>query len=165
MDNDDAETIRLFSFVLRACEDFYYRKLRRTPKRKKLEGEALPFALTDPLWALMKQTFRKKARFFLVNYLGLDETAVEQMTGRAGALSTVYDNDTLTQAIAELSPPPDWADELMDRVVMRFDQRSVGVENRLLRVRSAWDRLAPWLALGVIALGAVAVWVASRYSG
>jgi hypothetical protein len=52
----------------------------------------------------------------------------------------------------------------MDKLVMRFDERSVGVENRLLRARSTMDRLVPWIALALLALGLVAVWVAAKYS-
>jgi hypothetical protein len=165
--DDTAEMVRLFSFVLRSCEDFYYRKLRRSPKRKTLEEAGLPFPITDPLWALMSQPFRKKARFFLEDCLGLDQGAVGRILGRSGGgeLSLTYDTETLIQAAASVVPTEDFADELMDWVVMRFDQRSVGVENRLLRLRSAMDRLAPWLALAILVLGLAAVWVASRYGG
>jgi hypothetical protein len=166
LEDENAETTRLFSFVIRACEDFYYRKLRRSPKRKTLEEAGLPFVITDPLWALLRQPFQKKARFFLADYLGLDEGAVDQILGRAGVGAGPLPDDGggMTQAMAAVVPPEDFADELMDRVVMRFDQRNVGVENRLLRLRSAMDRLVPWLALAIIALGLAAVWVASRYS-
>jgi hypothetical protein len=162
----NAETARLFSFVLRTCEDFYYRKLRRAPKRRRLDGAGLPFSITEPLWALMGLPFYKKARFFLAEYLKLDEAAVTQLLGRrgGGAVSLPYDHDALVQAVAAVIPDEHFADDLTDRIVMRFDERSVGVENGLLRARSAMDRLAPWLALAVIVLGLAAVWVAMRYS-
>jgi DNA-directed RNA polymerase specialized sigma24 family protein len=165
LEDDAAETVRLFSFALRTCEDFYYRKLRRVPKRKHLEATKLPFPVTDALWALLRQPFRKKARFFLADYLGLDEAVVNQLLGRrVGALSLPYGSDVLTQAVAAIVPDHWFADETMDKLVMRFDERSVGVENRLLRARSTMDRLVPWIALALLALGLVAVWIAGKYS-
>jgi hypothetical protein len=90
---------------------------------------------------------------------------VNQLLGRrVGALSLPYGSDVLTQAVAAIVPDHWFADETMDKLVMRFDERSVGVENRLLRARSTMDRLVPWIALALLALGLVAVWVAAKYS-
>ena len=44
-----------------------------------------------------------------------------------------------------------------DRIVERFAERSVGVENFIHDARNLFDRAAPWLALAVLALFAVSV--------
>ena len=52
--------------------------------------------------------------------------------------------------------------DLFDRIYQRFAERSVGVENAIHAVRQVFDRVAPFLALGVLALFALSLWYVSR---
>ena len=51
---------------------------------------------------------------------------------------------------------------LSDRVYERFAERSVGVENAIHAVRQGFDRVAPFLALAVLALFAFSIWYVGR---
>lgn len=67
----------------------------------------------------------------------------------------------LARLISSIDPPDDWARTLDERVFVRFSERSVAFENRLLRIRSAADRAVPWIALAIAALSAAAAWYTS----
>ena len=54
------------------------------------------------------------------------------------------------------------AQAISDRVYDRFSERSVALENRLHAIRSRFDRIAPYLALAVIALFLFAAWFSSK---
>ncbi len=60
------------------------------------------------------------------------------------------------------APSPAWAEQLGDNLLMRWQERNVPLENRLLRIRSAADRLVPYLALALVLLCAAAAWYTSR---
>ena len=58
--------------------------------------------------------------------------------------------------------PEEDVQALCDRVYERFAERSVGVENAIHAVRQGFDRIAPLLALAVLALFAFSVWYVGR---
>ena len=54
---DDAR-ILLFKSAVRLCDDYYLKKLRRRPSRKRLEHQGLPCPVTDALFSLFRLPFR-----------------------------------------------------------------------------------------------------------
>ena len=52
-----------------------------------------------------------------------------------------------------------------DEIYARFEARSVGVETAIHDFRIRFDRLAPYLALAVLVLFAVAVYVSFKMAG
>lgn len=67
-----AEQAALFGWCIYTCRDYYYRKMRRRPRRAKFE-KTVPFPVSGPLWELLRLPFGKKAEIFLIDYLGLSQ--------------------------------------------------------------------------------------------
>ena len=151
----------LFSSAVRLSDDYYLKKMRRLPSRKKLNAQSLPFEMTDSLYALLKLPFKKRAALILSHFDFTQEEIAQLLHVKPQA------------AVSLLADPgiPGWQDAvdcvlmtedelyvMSDRIVERFSERSVGVENFIHDARNLFDRSAPWLALGVLALFAFSVW-------
>ena len=54
---------------------------------------------------------------------------------------------------------------MSDEIYARFAERSVGVENRIHDFRIGFDKIAPYLALTVLAIFAIAVFVSVKLAG
>ena len=54
---------------------------------------------------------------------------------------------------------------MSDEIYARFAERSVGVENRIHDFRIGFDKIAPYLALAVLAIFAIAVFVSVKLAG
>ena len=141
---EEAARDLFFESAVRLCEDYYLRRMRKTPRREAL-GAALPFPLTDALFTLMRLPFKKRAALCLL-YAGIPPL-------RAAKIARALEAVRLTQEEAQA---------ISDRVYDRFSERSVALENRLHAIRSRFDRIAPYLALAVIALFLFAAWFSSK---
>jgi hypothetical protein len=63
---------------------------------------------------------------------------------------------------AVILPDSETADQISDELYLRFEERSVGLENRLRRIRLFMDHAILWIAMGILALCAAAVFYTSR---
>lgn len=159
----------LLRWAVRGCEDFYYRKLRRMPKRAALAGAGLPFPVDDGLWALLQQPFEKKAAFYLIRYLGLSAEDAGKILGtrpgRAARLARVkgpYAANELKKSAGAICLDEEGRERLADLIYLEFDGSNVARKNRLRDLRSAWTRAVPWIALVIVLLFlAAAVYTAS----
>lgn len=159
----EEERAQVFAYALRSCEDYFYRKGRRPIRRRELEG-ALAFPVEDGLWHLIRRPLKEKAAFYLVACLGCPAEeagrALGESAGRVEKLAKgdgAYEREALVQAVSGIAPDPEWAEGLLDELYFRFEERSVGVENRLRDLRLNVDRAVPWVALAVILLCVAAV--------
>ena len=66
------------------------------------------------------------------------------------------------EALSSMEMTEDETLALNDRIYERFAVRSVDVENAIHDARNAFDRVAPVLALLVLALFALAIWYVKR---
>lgn len=155
---EDAARSLLFQAAIRQCEDYYLRKFRRPVKRSTLEEASLPFPVTDSLWALMQVPFKRRAALCLI-YAGFTP---EQACRMSGLRRGILQDDAFKTAYFSISLPEDALLPMSDNIYARFAERSVGVENRIHGFKSALDRIAPYLALLVIALCAYAVWLSAQ---
>lgn len=163
----EEERSEVFRWAYVSCQDYYYRKARRPIQRKELEA-ALGRPVTDALWALLRRPLRERAAFFLLECqgctpeeagraLGVSPARVEALSGRAARDG----RRELADQVEAMVPDGAWLDALPDDVYLRFQERSVGFENKYRRFRLGFAKAAPWLALAVVLLCAAAVWYTS----
>lgn len=155
----------LFKSTIRLCDDYYLKKMRRLPSRKKLSAQQLPFSMTDSLYAFLKLPFKKRA-VLILSHFGFSQEEIAEIAGirlqSVPALLADPDIPNWQEAIDSVKLSEDEQYVMSDRIVERFAERSVGVENFIHDARNLFDRAAPWLALGVLALFAFAVWFVSH---
>ena len=157
---DAAESIEAMGAALRLGDDYYLRKARRLPKRAQLEAADLPFAVTDALWALLREPFARRAMAGLCA-AGFGENEAYALLRRARFWPTrrAAANEAQLAACESVCLTQEETLAINDDVYTRFAERSVGVENAIHGFKSAFDRAAPLLALGVLALFAIALWI------
>lgn len=156
----------LYRHAFRAAEDEWYRK-SAAPMKKAAFEELAGVAVSDALWRLMKRPLRRRGAVFLVSCARFSAedaaAALRVRTARVEKwLAAEEDAPALCAALEALAPEPAWEEQLGDDLLLRCQERNVPLENRLLRFRSAADRLVPYLALAAALLCAAAVWYTSR---
>lgn len=160
MDKASARTA-LYTAAFGVCRAHYHKKLRRRPSKKALaallgtkEGEA-------PFIAYLRRPFLCKAAAFLLHIAAFspDEAAKILHVGlrRATRLGDVPDMAGVRAACFALRRDEAAQEDLGDRLYLRFAERSVAFETRMLDMRHGFDRVAPYLALAVLVLFACAL--------
>lgn len=155
----------LFERAVFLGEDYFIRKPHRLPKLEALRNTPLPFPVTDGLYALMRLPLRRRCALCL----WAEGFTPEEIS------SILHVRPARAQRLCADPGIPNWQEELLavshteedaralsDRVYERFAQRSVGVENAIHSVRQTFDRIAPFLALAVLALFAFSLWYVSQ---
>lgn len=159
-DDETAGQDALYAWCIRTCTDYYYRKIRRRPRRSEFQ-KLVPFPISDQLWELMRLPLRKKAYLFLTCYLKLPPERT------AGIMEAISGAETNTKsrppgdwygAIASIIPPENGSAQLSSEIYLRFEERNVPLENRLRNIRFLWDRAVVWIALAVVLLFAAAAY-------
>ena len=155
----------LFKSAVRLCDDYYLKKMRRLPSKKKLAAQNLPFEVTDSLYALLRLPFKKRAALALSRFVFSESEISEILHVRPQAVSSLLAAPGIPdweQALDSLLLTEDEQLVMSDRILERFSERSVGVENAIHDARNLFDRAAPLMALGVLLLFAFSVWFVSR---
>ena len=151
----------LFKSAVRLSDDYYLKKMRRLLPRKKLNAQDLPFEMTDTLYALLKLPFKKRAALVL-SHFGFSASEIAEIADvRPQSVPALLADPSIPgwqKAVDSVLLTEDEQYVMNDRIVERFAERSVGVENAIHDARNLFDRIVPWLALGVLALFAFAVW-------
>lgn len=150
----------LYGAAVRLCDDYYLRKARRLPARKWLEEAELPFAVTDGLWALLREPFTRRAMAGLCA-AGFGEDEAYGLLRRARRLPTrrVSPGEAQLSACKSVGLTQEETLAVSDEVYARFSERSVGVENAIHAAKSAFDRALPLLTALVLLLFAAAVFM------
>lgn len=150
----------LFERAVYLGTDYYIHKPHRLPKR---ENMGLP--VSEGLYALMKLPLNRRCALCLMAE-GFSPEQLPQLLhvrpSRAQSLCAEPEIPNWRQELGQISLSEQDAQALSDRVYERFAERSVGVENAIHAVRQGFDRIAPLLALAVLALFALSVWYVSR---
>ena len=76
----------LFRSAVRLCDDYYLKKMRLAPSKKRLAMQDLPFSLTDAHTALFRLSFRRRAALALSQFGFSDGELAEILGVRASAL-------------------------------------------------------------------------------
>ena len=141
--------------------------MRRLPGRKALEGMSLPFPVTDNLCAFLKLPLAQRGAFCLA-HAGFSEAEIAKIAGKSAAhfaCSSTPKADSAREAVSSILFDESDADAMSDEIYARFAERSVGVENRIHDFRIGFDKIAPYLALAVLAIFAIAVFVSVKLAG
>ncbi len=157
----------LFSSGFTLCVDYFGRKLRRLPDKKALEGMSLPFAVTDNLCVFLKLPLARRGALCLA-HAGFSEAEIAKIAGKSAAhfaCSSTPKADSAREAVSSILFDEGDADAMSGEIYARFAERSVGVENRIHDFRIGFDKLAPYLALAVLAIFAIAVFVSVKLAG
>ena len=162
---EEAARMLLFKSAVRLCDDYYLKKMHRRPSRKKLGQMTLPFPVTDALVSLLHLPFRRQAALALMQF-GFTQDEIAGMLGvRAQQAERLCADPGIPgwqDALASMEMTEEEALELSDRIYERFAVRSVDVENAIHDARNLFDRVAPYLALLVLALFALSIWYVRR---
>lgn len=155
----------LFQSAVRLSDDYYLKKMRRLPSRKKLNMQNLPFEMTDSLYAFLKLPFKKRAALALSQF-GFSESEIAEILRVSPHAAAALLSDPAIpgwqDAIHSVMLTEDEQLDMRDRIAERFSERSVGVENAIHDARNFFDRVLPWLAVAVLAFFAFCVWFVSR---
>ncbi|MGN0778875.1 MAG: hypothetical protein ACI4MJ_07000 [Aristaeellaceae bacterium] len=155
----------LFERAVYLGTDYYIRKPHRLPKRETIQRGELCFPVTEGLYRLMKLPLSRRCALCL----SAEGFTPEEMAG------LLHVRPAKATRLCADPGIPNWREELLavaysdedaqllsDRIYERFAQRSVGVENAIHALRQGFDRVAPFLALAVLALFAFSLWYVSR---
>lgn len=155
----------LFERAVYLGYDYFGHRPHRLPKLETIKNGRLIFPVTDGLYALMKLPLSRRCALCLLAE-GFSQAEIAAILhvrpGKAARLCqdpgiARWREDLLAVAQAEED-----VQRLSDRVYERFAERSVGVENAIHAVRQGFDRIAPFLALAVLALFAFSIWYVGR---
>ena len=145
--------------------DYFGHRPHRLPKIETIKNGRLIFPVTDSLYALMKLPLaRRCALCLLAEGFTQEEIAAALRVRPAKAARLCADPGIphWREDLLAVAMPEEDVQALCDRVYERFAERSVGVENAIHAVRQGFDRIAPLLALAVLALFAFSVWYVGR---
>lgn len=165
--DEKTEQDALYGFCIRTCTDYYYRKIRRRPRRERFE-KLVPFAVSDRLWALMGLPFHKKAALFLTCYLDLPSIQaahILQSHAKTGGNPAGCEAAQWRDTIASIRPAADGASQMSSQIYLRFEERNVPLENRLRRIRLWLDQAVIWIAVAIVLLFAATAYYTAGLSG
>ena len=145
--------------------DYFGHRPHRLPKIETIKNGRLIFPVTDGLYALMKLPLARRCALCLLAE-GFTETEIAAILHvRPAKAARLYADPGIArwrEDVLAVAHTDEDAQKLSDRVYERFAERSVGVENAIHAVRQGFDRIAPFLALAVLALFAFSIWYAGR---
>lgn len=158
---EHAVHLQMMTYAVRTCEDYYLRRIRPRPDRKQLE-QLLNFPIRDPLYQFLCDSLVQKAAIVLRFHHGFTiQEIADILKLRPKKVSYLVEkgyffDPTEYRAFAPKSDPDDTIAQFSDELYLRFEERSVGVENKLRSIRLAADKNIGWVALGILILFAAA---------
>ena len=145
--------------------DYYSHRPHRLPKIETIKNGRLVFPVTDGLYALMKLPLARRCALCLTAEGFTQEEIAEILRVRPAKAARLCADPGIPhwrEDLLAVAMPEEDVQALCDRVYERFAERSVGVENAIHAVRQGFDRIAPLLALAVLALFAFSIWYVGR---
>ena len=145
--------------------DYFGHKPHRLPKIETIKNGRLIFPVTDGLYALMKLPLTRRCALCLLaeGFTQAEIAAILHVRpAKAARLCADPGIARWREDVLAVAHTDEDAQRLSDRVYERFAVRSVGVENAIHAVRQGFDRIAPFLALAVLALFAFSIWYVGR---
>lgn len=157
---EDARML-LFERAVYLGFDYYGHKPHRLPKIETIKNGRLIFPVTDGLYALMKLPLARRCALCLLAE-GFTQAEIAQILhvrpAKAARLCADPGIPHWREDVLAVAQTDEDTQRLSDRIYERFAERSVGVENAIHAVRQGFDRIAPYLALAVLALFAFSIW-------
>lgn len=161
-DTKEAQSVRLFALAWKSCEDYFYRKMRKRSSRESVEKEwgfSSESSISDEEWNVLNSSPSKKAAWYLSQTADFSSQDIAQILGCSVSHAQQMTGDhslPYPAALIEKIPPKESFDEMSDRIYLRFEQRNVGLENKLRNFRLFWDKAVIWIALAIVVLFAAA---------
>ena len=154
--SSESEEIRtVFRAAKDTCDDFFFRSARKFSRTEEMSAE---------VWKFLHLPQRQKIAKILCHNLGFPaEVAADVLKTSAANVSRLCKGQTLpAEAFSQIFPDTFFTETFYDDLLLRFEERSVGVENRLRRIRLFADRAIIWIALAIVLLFAAAAIYTSR---
>ena len=161
-----------FRAVHKTCMDYYVKNPRGKQKKRGKEasgsssGAALPFSLTDPLRSMLRLPVKFKTPLYLCLGLGwnADRAALAlggspaRVEGLVGAALKKLDmpRERAQTILSSVHAGEDAVQRVWDRFLTDRDEQGFEGKQRLRRFKRWLDNAIPYIALGVVALGALA---------
>ena len=145
--------------------DYFGHRPHRLPKIETIKNGRLIFPVTDGLYALMKLPLARRCALCLTADGFTQEEIAAILRVRPHKAARLCADPGIPhwrEDVMAVAQEEDDVQRLSDRVYERFAERSVGVENAIHAVRQGFDRVAPFLALAVLALFAFSIWYVGR---
>ena len=144
----------------------------KDPQIKENDAKFLLFSsgftlCVDNLCVFLKLPLARRGAFCLA-HAGFSEAEIAKIAGKSAAhfaCSSTPKADSAREAVSSILFDEGDADAMSDEIYARFAERSVGVENRIHDFRIGFDKIAPYLALAVLAIFAIAVFVSVKLAG
>lgn len=150
----------LYAAAFTVSEAYHLKKLRRKPSKKKL-GVLLGIDEMDPFIAYLRMPILCRASAYLLHIASFSPEAAGKILhvrpNRAAHLGNLPDMEKIRAACNAFNPGGNAQNDLSDRLYVRFSERNVAFETRMLDLRQRFDRIVPYLALFVLILFAFAV--------
>lgn len=157
----DSQKIFLFRELYSFTQDYYYKKMRKSPK-----------LLNDnPLKPLYRLSFKKRFYFYLKDFLFCSNKEINACLGHS--LFNVFPTKTsfssdetklLVQALQELPISMHLQDSILASIDSRFLDRSVGFENKIWNVFHFIDRMLPYIAIIIVLFVSYCIWFSANYT-
>lgn len=150
----------LYAAAFSVAEAYHLKKLRRRAGKRRL-CEALGLNDADPFIAYLQKPFLCRAAAQLLHIAGFtpEDTGkiLRLRPQRAARLGDMPEMERIRGACLALPLEEDAQSALSDRLYLRFAERSVAFETRMLDLRQKFDRLVPYIALLILLVCAFAV--------
>lgn len=155
----------LYASAYGVSKAYYLKKLRRKPSKKSLQA-MLGTGEVEKFGAYLRMPFQCRAAAFLLHIAAFSPEDAAKILGvhpnRVEQIGNVPDVESIAAAIFALRRSVDAQNGLSDRLYMRFSERSVAFETRMLDMRHKFDRIVPYVALFILILFACAFFFSPR---
>ncbi len=152
-----SDRVFLLKEACRLCRDWFYRKSRRL-KAAIVQQDMEALGLSEAWPKLCRLSFSSRAACAL-RASGYTPEEIRGIAGAGAARKASALSAGQIACAASVHLPEDRLQLLSDRVWQRMEERSVSVENRLHDFHAAFERAAPFLALGVLLLFGLSLWL------
>ncbi len=159
MKEDDLRDPRmvLYRNAVILCEDWMARKIRKKPYISENGKKPFPFPYEDNMKPFLLSSYARRMALGLC-CAGMSPEEGRKLAGYMVSRKMRKLKDEEMQLAKKMIPPEDEISLLTDQIYERFAQRNVRVENAIHGVKSAFDRVAPYLAFLVLLFFAFCFW-------
>ena len=150
----------LYKAAFGVSRAYQQKKLRRSPSKKQLHkvcGKDMPEAFRTYLHS----SFLSRAAVYLVHIAQFtpDEAGsiLAVRPSKIRRLASITDINAIAAGCAAIKQSGDSLPSLSDRLYMRFSERSVAFETKMIDFKQRFDNIVPYLALAVLILCIIAL--------
>lgn len=153
----------------KVCMDYYAAKLRKNPADAQIQeaGKDLDFVITDELCLIMKLPYTALTPLALCFGDEYSEAAAARIVGRSAAFvskqlkkaidRTKLPENEVREWIQTIYMPDDIRSRLYYNIINTAKDKHFGINSRAQSLKRNVDRAIPYVALGVICFGVLAV--------